>query len=111
MNGGPQIKDVAAGSAGRMEALENLFVQVDGKGAVVGFAVAMNRARSTALRSRTLEPRQPAQVFQDLRHAELAAQCGIIDTTSKRRGGWNRCWRVTVLVRQALSPYAGVNRG
>ena len=71
----------------------------------------MNRARPTPLDSGPFEPRQAAEMSQDLLHADLVAQGGIINTAGRclDRRGRQRLDRG--LVGRCLRSYCGSCRG
>lgn len=74
----PQAQDVALGTAGRVETLENVLAPVGRKGRrrVVGLSV--DRARPAALQATAAELVEQPQVTQDLCHADLLAEEGEV---------------------------------
>jgi hypothetical protein len=88
MDHGPKIKEIAFGSAGGMKALKDPFAQMDGEGPLAGLLLAVDRARTAALRACTAQLRQAAELGEDLFHADLFAQSGKIDIPARCRRGW-----------------------
>ena len=69
------------------------------------------RAGTPALGSGTLQAAQAAQLGQDLLHADLAAQSGIIDTAGRLLRSRGRCRAGTGLGRGRRGRYCGGCRG
>lgn len=84
VDGTPEIEDVASGCARRMETLENVLAQVNGKRAVFGTLGAVDRTGPAALLAPATQAAEVAQVAQHLFHRDLAAQMGEVDRGGRR---------------------------
>ena len=79
MDSAPKVEHVTGCSTGRMETLEDVLAQVDGKGASSGALRAMNRTRPTTLRSSASQAIEVAQVAQHSFHRDLTTYVSEVD--------------------------------
>src|SRR5689334_20991677 len=79
MNGRPEVQHVSVGVTMRIEAAEDMLVQVHGEGSSVLRLPIVNWAGTTALRSVASQFIEQAEVAQDFGHADLFAQLGKVD--------------------------------
>src|SRR6266849_514789 len=111
MYGGPEVEDVAFGSARRMKTLKDLLAEVDGERALPRVVGVMDWAGAASLRARSAQAVETAQVCEHLFHTHVGTQSGKID----RDGPWR--WRnqtrrerfTVVFPRREF--YAGIDRG
>src|ERR1700677_369567 len=88
MDGGPEVEYVAVSAAGGIEALKDLFAEVDREGPLTGVAGAVQRAWAAPLRAGAFEVGEAAEMGEDLLHVDLGPQGGKIDTTGSGGGSW-----------------------
>ena len=90
VDGGPEVEDVAVGGAVGLEALEDIFAEVDRAGRLAGGRIGcrggMEGTGAAALLRAALEEAQDAQVFQDLVQGDLLAEESEVDFGSVHAG-------------------------
>ena len=113
--GGPEVQDVAFGTAVGMKALEHVLFQVRRKRSMTVAWRGVNRTTAAPLRATRAQFSQAAQVDQYLLHADLATQSFELDLfvgTFAQDGGRGRgfvAWRCVDQRRRV--DYLGVSRG
>ena len=74
----PQVDHVALLAAPRVEALEDVVVEVHAEGAAAAVA-AMDRTGAAPLRAAAAQPRRQAQMIQHARQRQLPLEVGEVD--------------------------------
>ena len=79
----PQVEDIALGGTVRLEALKNVFAQVDGEGPVGVFGLAVDGTTAATLVSSATQIGEQPKLCQRLLHGDLLAKEGEVDPRSR----------------------------
>ncbi len=108
----PEVENIALGGALWVEALEDVFSQVNRKGAIVSALSGMQGTGAATLSPVTAKPFQVTQLLKNLQHADLSSNLGEIDGgRCLGRVGVRGTWPPGRIAGERTGIYLGITRG
>src|SRR4051812_27758554 len=89
MHGGPEVQDIAVGSAILVETLIEVFAEVDGEGSLAVRGLAMDGTGASSLLALAAQAVEQGQLAEHLFHGDLLTEESEVDAGPGVVGNWS----------------------